>query len=30
MAPIFLHPDDKPLWELTHTDYLWDMDLPDG
>jgi glyoxylase-like metal-dependent hydrolase (beta-lactamase superfamily II) len=30
VAPIFLHPDDKPLWELTHTDYLWDMDLPDG
>jgi glyoxylase-like metal-dependent hydrolase (beta-lactamase superfamily II) len=29
-APIFLHPDDKPLWELTHTDYLWDLDLPDG
>ena len=19
IAPIFLHPDDKPLWELTHT-----------
>ena len=30
VAPIFLHPDDKPLWELTHTDYLWDLDLPDG
>ena len=34
-APIFLHPDDKPLWELTHGDaatgeYLWDLDLPDG
>lgn len=29
-APIFLHPDDKPLWELTHTDYLWDLDLRDG
>ena len=29
-APIFLHPDDKPLWKLTHTDYLWDLDLPDG
>jgi glyoxylase-like metal-dependent hydrolase (beta-lactamase superfamily II) len=30
VAPIFLHPDDKPLWELVHTDYLWDLDLPDG
>ena len=30
VAPILLHPDDKPLWELTHTDHLWDMDLPDG
>ena len=35
VAPIFLHPDDKPLWELTHGDsetgdYLWDLDLPDG
>jgi glyoxylase-like metal-dependent hydrolase (beta-lactamase superfamily II) len=29
-APILLHPDDRPLWELTHTDYLWDLDLPDG
>ncbi|WP_232680757.1 MBL fold metallo-hydrolase [Nocardioides sp. R-C-SC26] len=29
-APILLHPDDKPLWELTHTDYLWDVDLADG
>lgn len=29
-APIMLHPDDKPLWELTHTDYLWDLDLADG
>lgn len=29
-APIFLHPDDKALWELTHTEYLWDLDLPDG
>ena len=28
VAPIFLHPDDKPLWELTHTDHLWDLDLP--
>ena len=29
-APILLHPDDKPLWELTHTDELWDVDLTDG
>jgi glyoxylase-like metal-dependent hydrolase (beta-lactamase superfamily II) len=29
-APIFLHPDDKPLWELVHSDHLWDLDLPDG
>lgn len=29
-APILLHPDDKPLWELTHPDELWDVDLADG
>jgi glyoxylase-like metal-dependent hydrolase (beta-lactamase superfamily II) len=29
-APILLHPDDRPLWELIHTDELWDMDLLDG
>ena len=29
-APILLHPDDKPLWELTHPDELWDADLSDG
>jgi glyoxylase-like metal-dependent hydrolase (beta-lactamase superfamily II) len=29
-APIFLHPDDKPVWELTHPDALWDVDLRDG
>ncbi len=29
-APILLHPDDLPLWELTHTDELWDVDLSDG
>ena len=29
-APIFLHPADRPLWELTHTDELWDVDLADG
>jgi glyoxylase-like metal-dependent hydrolase (beta-lactamase superfamily II) len=28
-APILLHPDDRPLWELTHTDELWDVDLVD-
>ena len=30
VAPIMLHPDDRPLWELTHTDQLWDVDLADG
>jgi glyoxylase-like metal-dependent hydrolase (beta-lactamase superfamily II) len=35
-APILLHPDDRPLWELTHggpddvNGYLWDVDLADG
>jgi glyoxylase-like metal-dependent hydrolase (beta-lactamase superfamily II) len=29
-APIFLHPDDRPLWELTHPDTLWDVDIADG
>jgi glyoxylase-like metal-dependent hydrolase (beta-lactamase superfamily II) len=29
-APILLHPDDRPLWELTHADELWDVDLADG
>ncbi len=29
-APILLHPDDRPLWELTHHDHLWDADLADG
>ena len=29
VAPILLHPDDRPLWELTHTDHLWDVDLSD-
>jgi glyoxylase-like metal-dependent hydrolase (beta-lactamase superfamily II) len=33
-APIMLHPDDRPLWELTHVrdgeGYLWDVDLADG
>lgn len=30
VAPIMLHPDDKVLWDLTHTDHLWDVDLADG
>ena len=30
VAPIMLHPADRPLWELTHTRYLWDLDLEDG
>jgi glyoxylase-like metal-dependent hydrolase (beta-lactamase superfamily II) len=29
-APIFLHPDDRPLWELTNPGELWDVDLRDG
>lgn len=29
-APILLHPDDRPLWELTHTESRWDTDLIDG
>ena len=34
-APILLHPDDRPLWELTHGGdeegaELWDVDLDDG
>jgi glyoxylase-like metal-dependent hydrolase (beta-lactamase superfamily II) len=29
-APILLHPDDQPLWELTHPDELWDVDIEDG
>ena len=29
-APIFLHPADRPLWELTHPDELWDVDLAAG
>ena len=29
-APILLHPDDRPLWELTHQDQLWDVDVEDG
>lgn len=29
-APILLHPDDEPLWQLTHADERWDADLDDG
>ncbi|MFF8844339.1 MBL fold metallo-hydrolase [Streptomyces sp. NPDC015127] len=29
-APIMLHPDDKPLWALTHPHRTWDVDLSDG
>ena len=33
VAPILLHPDDRPLWELTHPQdsqgHLWDVDLSD-
>lgn len=29
-APIWLHPDDKPLWTLTHGNLVWDADLSDG
>lgn len=29
-APIFLHPEDRPLWEMTHPDQLWDVDLAEG
>jgi glyoxylase-like metal-dependent hydrolase (beta-lactamase superfamily II) len=29
-APILLHPDDRPLWELTHGSLAWDADLADG
>ncbi len=29
-APVLLHPADRPLWELTHEAFLWDVDLTDG
>ena len=29
-APIWLHPDDAPVWELTHPTVSWDHDLSDG
>ena len=29
-APIWLHPADRPVWELTHPDRSWDAELTDG
>ena len=29
-APIFLHADERVLWELVHPEELWDVDLADG
>ncbi|MGW0953494.1 MBL fold metallo-hydrolase [Streptomyces sp. NPDC001212] len=29
-APIHLHPDDHPLWDLVHAGKPWDFDLCDG
>ena len=29
-APIHLHPAERPVWELTHPDLAWDLDLADG
>ncbi|MBQ0862216.1 MBL fold metallo-hydrolase [Streptomyces smyrnaeus] len=29
-APILLHPDDRPVWELTHPGSAWDTNLTDG
>ncbi|SFB49659.1 Glyoxylase, beta-lactamase superfamily II [Amycolatopsis marina] len=29
-APILLHPEDRPLWDLAHSDQQWDLDLADG
>ena len=29
-APVFLHPGDRPVWELTHPTELWDVDLAAG
>lgn len=29
-APIFLHPDDRPVWEMTHPSEAWDVNLVDG
>lgn len=29
-APVWLHPGDEPVWNLTHPDRMWDQDLEDG
>lgn len=29
-APIYLHPDDREVWALTHPGRTWDQDLEDG
>ncbi|WP_407703342.1 MBL fold metallo-hydrolase [Tessaracoccus antarcticus] len=29
-APIWLHPDDEEVWDLTHPDRHWDKDLAEG
>lgn len=29
-APVLLHPEDRPVWELVHDDQSWDGDLADG
>ncbi|MER5750353.1 MBL fold metallo-hydrolase [Streptomyces sp. NPDC002088] len=29
-APILLHPDDKPLWQLAHSAHTWDRNVYDG
>lgn len=29
-APIWLHPDDEPVWYLTHPERHWDKDLAEG
>ncbi|MFM9369978.1 MBL fold metallo-hydrolase [Streptomyces sp. Da 82-17] len=29
-APVLLHPDERPVWELTHPGSKWDADLTDG
>lgn len=29
-APVWLHPGDEPVWNLTHPDRRWDQDLEDG
>ena len=29
-APVLLHPAERPLWEMSHPDLLWDVDLSDG